>query len=127
MNNNEQEKSLIVVNEKSIFYKIKCFFKKLFKKDYVETPIVEIEQNKVNEDSQKEKFMEYIKNVEDEETKLLKLQTQYRSGEIKEDELTKEQISSLCDLYDRQIANLKKSNQIRKQKILDYKRKTQSA
>ena len=127
MNNNEQEKSLIVVNEKSIFYKIKSFFKKLFKKEYVESPIVKIEENKLNEDSPKEKFIEYIKNIEDEETKLLKLQTQYRSGEIKEEQLTKEQVSSLCDLYDKQIANLKKSNQIRKQKILDYKRKTQSA
>ena len=126
MNNNEQEKSLIIVNEKSIFYKIKCFFKKLLKKDYVETPIVEVEENKVNEDSPKEKFMEYIKNIEDEETKLLKLQTKYRSGEIKEEELTREQVSSLCDLYDRQIENLRKSNQIRKQKILNYKRKTQT-
>ena len=122
MNNNEQEKSLIVINEKSIFYRIKSFFKKLFKKGYVETPIVEIEENKVNEDSQKEKFMEYIKNIEDEETKLLKLQTQYRTGEIKEEQLTKEQVSSLCELYDKQIANLKKSNQARKQKILDYRK-----
>ena len=70
--------------------------------------------------------MESIKNIEDEETKLLKLQKQYRSGEIKEEELSEEQINSLCKLYDRQIANLKKSNDIRKQKLLEYRRKMQT-
>ena len=70
--------------------------------------------------------MESIKNIEDEETKLLKLQKQYRSGEIKEEELSEEQINSLCKLYDRQIANLKKSNDIRKQKLLEYRRKIQT-
>ena len=70
--------------------------------------------------------MESIKNIEDEETKLLKLQKQYRSGEIKEEELSEEQINSLCKLYDKQIANLKKSNDIRKQKLLEYRRKMQT-
>ena len=51
--------------------------------------------------------------------KLLKLQKQYRSGEIKEEELTQEQVNSLCALYDKQIANLKKSNEIRKQKLCE--------
>ena len=32
MNNNKQEKALIEVNENSIFYKIKNFFRNLFKK-----------------------------------------------------------------------------------------------
>ena len=70
--------------------------------------------------------MESIKNIEDEETKLLKLQKQYRSGEIKEEELSEEQVKSLCKLYDKQIANLKKSNDIRKQKLLEYRRKMQT-
>ena len=54
------------------------------------------------------------------------LQQQYRSGEIKEDDLTEEQINSLCALYDRQIANLRNSNEMRKQKLLEYRRKSQS-
>ena len=70
--------------------------------------------------------MESIKNIEDEETKLLKLQRQYRSGEIKEEELTEEQVNSLCTLYDRQIANLKKSNNMRKQRLLEYRKKLQT-
>ena len=74
----------------------------------------------MKENTQKKFFTESIKNIEDEETKLLKLQKQYRSGEIKEKELTQEQVNSLCALYDKQIANLKKSNEIRKQKLLKY-------
>ncbi len=70
--------------------------------------------------------MEEIKKVEDEETLILKLQKKYRSGEIKEEELTEEQVNSLCSLYDKQIANLRKSNEIRKKKLLEYRRKLQT-
>ena len=76
MKENTDEKSLVRINENSIFYKIKQ----------------------------------------------LKLQKQYRSGQIKEEE----QVNSLCALYDKQIANLRKSNEIRKQKLLEYRRKLQT-
>ena len=77
-------------------------------------------------ENKKKSFMESIKNIENEEIKLLKLQKQYRSGEIKEEELTEEQVNSLCALYDKQIENLRKSNEIRKQKLLEYRRKLQT-
>lgn len=69
--------------------------------------------------------MERIKNIEDEEILLLRLQNKFRGREIKEEELSNEQINSLCALYDKQIANLKKSNEMRKQTILKYRRKMQ--
>lgn len=126
MNNNKQEKALIEINESSIFYKIKNFFRKLFKKQKVDNTVSEtFSNNKIENDTQKQKFLETIKNIEDEETELLKLQKQYRKGEIKEEDLTETQYKSLCDLYDRQISNLKKSNEIRKQKILQYRNKLQ--
>ena len=52
-------------------------------------------------DDEKNMVDEIISNldIENEETKLLKLQKQYRSGEIKEEELTQEQVNSLCALY----------------------------
>lgn len=126
MNNNKQEKALIEINESSIFYKIKNFFRKLFKKQKVDNTVSEtFSNNKIENDTQKQKFLETIKNIENEETKLLKLQKQYRKGEIKEEDLTETQYKSLCDLYDRQISNLKKSNEIRKQKILQYRNKLQ--
>ena len=129
MKENTQEKSLVQVNENGIFYKIKKFFRNLFNSNANTTnnyAIVKETESLVESENKKNSFMESIKNIEDEETKLLKLQKQYRSGEIKEEELSEEQINSLCKLYDRQIANLKKSNEIRKQKLLEYRRKMQT-
>ena len=75
MNNNKQEKALIEINESSIFYKIKNFFRKLFKKQKVDNTVSEtFSNNKIENDTQKQKFLETIKNIENEETKLLKLQ-----------------------------------------------------
>ena len=126
MKENTQEKSLVQVNENGIFYKIKIFFKNLFNRNTTTNyAIVKEDKSIVESENTKNTFMESIKNIENEETKLLKLQKQYRSGEIKEEELTQEQVNSLCALYDRQIANLKKSNEIRKQKLLEYRRKMQ--
>lgn len=130
MKENTQEKSLVQVNENSIFYKIKSFFINLFRRNKFANEVSSIENNTgdiaTEKEAVKNSFMESIRNIEDEETKLLKLQKQYDNGEIKEEDLTKEQYISLCDLYDRQIANLKKSNEIRKQKLLEYRRKLQT-
>lgn len=129
MKENTQEKSLVQVYENGIFYKIKKFFKNLFNRNNNTAnnyAIVKEDKSILESENTKNYFMESIKNIEDEETKLLKLQKQYRSGEIKEEELSEEQINSLCKLYDKQIANLKKSNDIRKQKLLEYRRKMQT-
>mgnify|MGYP001625020612 CR=1 FL=1 len=129
MKENTQEKSLVQVNKNSIFYKIKSFFRNLFHKNTEIESSLNVEEDissNVEIENKRLEFIEDIKNIEDEETKLLKLQKQYRSGEIKEEELSEEQINSLCKLYDRQIANLKKSNEIRKQKLLEYRRKMQT-
>lgn len=128
MKENIQEKSLKQISEGSIFYRIKRFLKKIFIKNIESSNAHVTVKEKIPTESKEKKssFMEYIKNIEDEETKLLKLQKQYRSGEIKEEELSQEQVESLCDLYDRQIANLKKSNEKRKQKLAEYRRKLQT-
>lgn len=129
MKENTQEKSLIQVNENSIFYKIKSFFKNLFKKNnntIDNYSVIEEKDRSEKISNKKDSFLENIKNIENEETKLLKIQKQYRSGEIKEEELTEEQVKSLCELYDKQIANLRKSNEIRKQKLLEYRKKLQT-
>ena len=127
MKENTDEKSLVKINENSIFYKIKRFFKNLLsKKKDTDNSIVE-ETTVIKQDEDKRnQFMEQIKKIEDEETTLLKLQKQYRNGEIKEESLTDEQVSSLCKLYDKQISNLKKSNEIRKQKLLEHRRRLQT-
>lgn len=127
MKENTQDKSLVKVNENSIFYKIKKFFRSLFYKTKPNELINITETTTINNnESNKNSFREEIRNIENEETKLLKLQKQYRSGEIKEEELTEEQVNSLCVLYDKQIENLRKSNETRKQKLLEYRRKLQT-
>ena len=129
MKENTQEKLLVQINENGIFYKIKKFFKNLFNRNANTTnnyAIVKENESLVASENKKNSFMESSQNIENEETKLLKLQKQYRSGEIKEEELSEEQVNSLCKLYDKQIANLKKSNDIRKQRLLEYRRKMQT-
>lgn len=128
MKENTQEKSLVQVNKNSIFYKIKKFFRSLFYRTNSNVELINVTETTTinNNESNKNSFREEIRNIENEETKLLKLQKQYRSGEIKEEELTEEQVNSLCALYDKQIANLKKSNEIKKQKLLEYRRKLQT-
>ena len=126
--NNTNDKSLIIVNENSIFYKIKKFIRNLFgKKDSNITPIenqVLKTQEMVND--KKDSFRETITNIENDETRLLKLQKQYRSGEIKEEDMTEDQVNSLCLLYDKQIRELKRANELRKQKLMEYRKKLQT-
>lgn len=126
MKKDEIEKSLVKVNENSILFKIKSFFSKVFKREQDKCHITQINDNEIKKDTKREQFKEYIKNIENEETKLIKLQQKYRNGEIKEEQLSKIQIKSLCDLYDKQIEKLQKSNEFRKQRILQYKKKLQS-
>ena len=129
MKENTQEKSLVQVNENSIFYKIKSFFRNLFHRKQVVNEVNVIENN-IEEATEKENaknsFMEEIRKIEDEETKLLKLQKKYRSGEIKGEELNEKQILALGKLYDKQIAELRKYNEREKQKLLEYRRKLQT-
>lgn len=126
MKKNRIGKSLIKVNENSIFLKIKKLFNKIFGKEKDKYNSIEKNDNNLKKDIKKEQFREYIKNIENEETRLIKLQQKYRNGEIKEKELTKIQIKSLCDLYDKQIEKLQKSNEFKKQRILQYRKKLQS-
>ena len=72
-------------------------------------------------------FLKSIKNIENEETKLLKLQKQYDNRLIETNDLSKDQIKELINLYKKQISELRKSNEIRKEKLLLYRKNMQSA
>ena len=114
------EKHLINVNKKGIFNKIKIFLMKLFRKSKKD---LKEDLSKIDKNTKKESFVNSIKIEESEEKELLRLQEQYRKGKIKEEDLSNEQIDKLCDLYDRQIENLQKEINIRKQEILEYVKK----
>ncbi len=123
MKNDNNENSLIKVNENSIFYKIKNFFRNLFgKKENNITPI-ENQVLKTQEitNNKRDSFKETVTNIENDETRLLKLQKQFDNGEITEEELTQKQIEDLENLYNKQIEELKKSNELRKEKIKNSK------
>lgn len=126
MRENTDEKSLVKINENSIFHKIKKFFINLFNRNKENANANEQIITEIKVDDKKLAFMKNIKNIENEETKLLELQKQYRSGKIKEEDLTQEQLRSLCELYNSQISKLKKSNEMRKQKLLEYRKKLQT-
>ena len=117
-----EERSL-KINKNNIFYKIKSFFKNLFYKDRKIENNVQIEtisnDNIAKNENSKSAFIENIKIIEDENTLLLK---RYIRGEIKKEDLTEEQRKSLYTLYHKQINNFKKSNEIRRNKLLQYKK-----
>ena len=123
MKNNSNENSLIKVNENSIFYKIKNFFRNLFgKKESNITPIEnQVLKTQDITNNKKDSFRETITTIENDETKLLKLQKQFDNGEITEEELTQKQIEDLENLYNKQIEELQKSNELRKEKIKNSK------
>lgn len=109
-----EEKSLIAVNENSLFYKIKSFFLKLFrgKKNALNGfSIIPVEKNEIQSDKRKDDFIESIRNVENEQTKLLKLQEQFDNRKIEKSQLSKEQIADLTALYKKQINDLEQSNE----------------
>lgn len=123
-----KQKSLIKINENSIFYKVKRFLKNLFNRNTNisnNSIFSEKDENFIENEDKKRYFVESIKHIENEETNLLKLQKQYRNGKIKEVELSEEQVNLLCKLYDKQIENLRKSNKIRKQRLLEYRKTLQ--
>lgn len=62
-----------------------------------------------------DKFVKY--------TELLELQMKYRTGIIKDEDLTYEQIILLNRLYDMQMNKLQEENEKNRSKIMRYRRK----
>ena len=119
------EKSLTEINEKGIFHKIKSFFKNLFKSKE-ETPIIEEKVVPITE-KQNKSLVEEISGKNAEELDLLELQKKYKAGEIKEEEMTKEQVDALCDLYDKQNEQLRNEIEYKEKKILEYRKKLKTS
>ena len=98
------------------------WFKNLFGKKQAEVN----EEVVVEQQESSNEFKDSIKMTEEEENQLLELQKKYRRGEIAENDLTEEQIDALCDLYDKQIEEIKQSIKMKEDKIAEYKRKIES-
>ena len=82
--------------------------------------------NKIRQNKNGASFLKDIQTTENEETKLLKLQQKYDKRLIETNDLPKSQIKALINLYKKQISEITKSNERRKQKLLQYRKKLQT-
>lgn len=87
----------------------------------------ELRKEKVKNNQYGSQFFDKIKAIETDETRLLKLQKSYESGEVKEEDLTDEQVNALLELYQDQIDGLRISNERRKKKLLEYRKNMKKA
>lgn len=100
----KKEEEMISTN--GIMYKIKNFFKNLFRKkeQQVQVDIVEEKEEEI-----KSTFEESIVVKKDEEReRILELQKRFREGKLNPEDVTEEDIDKLTELYNEQIAELNK-------------------
>ena len=116
MGENTQEKNLVEKKE-GFFQKVKNFFKGLFKKKEEKT-LREEKSALKEENSFKENIRIEEKIKEDE---IFELQKRFRRGEIAQSDLTEEQIEAIGELYDRQIAALKKIIEEKEKQLAENK------
>lgn len=111
--------------------KIKEFFRKLFganNQNYLDAPKNDIPQNEILQTSnvqnqnRSNNFQNQIKIVADyEQEKAIKLQKDFRSGLIEEEDLSEEDFNILSNLYEKQISSTKESLENYRRKILNLK------
>ena len=122
---NKAKKELLVVNENSIFYKIKTFFRRIFFNSRNVEIKQEVQEIKLPDSSNKKSsFAEEIKIKENKKLKeLLYLQKLFKMGRIKEKDLSKQERIELEKLYIHQNYELKKSINNYKNKIIAIRTK----
>lgn len=126
MKENTKDKSLIKVSEKGIFYKIKKFFANIFNSN--KNKINEAPKVKSTSDVQTTKKNSFTNGIKisqstvQREMELLELQKRFRAGKIRVQSLTDSEMNALCQLYDKQIAEIERANQLKRQRILEYKK-----
>ncbi len=118
---NKNQKDLIILN-RSIFFRFKCFFRKLFKKnlkkEYKKDFYLDIEK--------KLDFKKNLKlSIDENNIDILKQQINFENGNIKEEDMDEKTKIKLNKLYQNQIADLKKLisiNEEKCRKILEINR-----
>lgn len=122
---NKQEISLQVINEKSVIYKIRSFFRKLFfNKKTIQIENQESVEPVVDSIETRNKFINYIKIETNEE--LLDIQKQLEKGKINVEELSEKQKSDLIELYNKQIEVKKDKLNNLKNRIINLRKKLQT-
>jgi hypothetical protein len=105
----------MMVYKENLFTKIKNFFLNIFRKDTSKDEIIENTTNVMNN---KSNFRSNITIKQDEEEmKILKLQQDYKAGNILEQDMTDEEHKKLIELYKKQNDDLKEKIEIKKNNL----------
>ena len=107
------DRKMIKYNE-GIIYKIKKFLSNLFKKKEIKKEEIKTADKEFKE--------EILIKQDEEEIKILNLQKKYKSGEIKEEDMTDEEHKRLIELYKKQNEELKEKIEAKRKhirKVLD--------
>lgn len=98
----------LIVPKKSIFDRIKNFFKNIFKKEEVQEVAYIKEKTIETKENKKSSFIDSIRTEEIiEKEEILKIQRDYENGVIREEDMTPEQVSKIEKLYIEQISKLR--------------------
>lgn len=98
----------LIVPKKSIFDRIKNFFKNIFKKEEVQEVAYIKEKTIETKENKKSSFIDSIRTEEIiEKEEILKIQRDYENGVIREEDMTPEQVSKIEKLYIEQIYKLR--------------------
>ncbi len=98
----------LIVPKKSIFDRIKNFFKNIFKKEEVQEVAYIKEKTIETKENKKSSFIDSIRTEEIiEKEEILKIQRDYEDGVIREEDMTPEQVSKIEKLYIEQISKLR--------------------
>lgn len=123
MNKNIYEKSLVKADN-SIFFKIKIFFRSLFKSNSQESIIsknIILEQEK-SSTTEKNNFVNNIKAQENKQNlRLKKMSKDLESGQIIEEDLCEQELQELREFYLQQIEEKKQSIENYKNRIITIK------
>lgn len=106
--------------------KIKEFFRNIFginNQQYIEAPKEDVEPINNIKLQRNINFKDEIVVANEEEKRILKLQKDFKSGLIEEEDLSEEDFNSLSKLYESQIEKTKQSIQTYKNKIMSVKSK----
>ena len=116
-----RKNNLPIEKKSSIFSRIVEFFKNIFANE-IDANIQQTDNYfQSSQHNSKNSFVENIKISSMDE--IIALQQDYKSGKIKEEDLTEEQYNSLIKLYDEQIDTYKTSISMKKVQLKGYKQR----
>lgn len=122
----KEENTQIVEKKESFWNKLKTLIRKIFRKENINDSEENVEDTNKNQEEKEKNFETIVKIEKDsEKERLLKLQREFRAGQINQGDLSNEDIEKLGKLYDEQIERLKIQIEECKKRIEDKKRKLQ--